>query len=69
MQNENNSQVVVTVIIWVLNKYKKGDFFLFICIYDIHSTLFHLPPLRFHCVGECLDRTLDSDCGIGCQTL
>ncbi len=31
---------------------------------------FHLPPLRFHCVGGCWDRTQDScDFGIGCQTL
>jgi hypothetical protein len=34
----------------------------------IYSTLLHLPPLRFHCVGGCWDRTQDSfDFGIGCE--
>jgi len=28
--------------------------------YVRYSTLLHLPPLRFHCVGGCWDRTLDS---------
>jgi hypothetical protein len=36
----------------------------------LYLTLLHLPLLRFHCVGECWDRTQDScDFGIGCQTL
>jgi hypothetical protein len=36
----------------------------------LYATLFHLPPLRFHCVGGCWDRTQDScDFGIGSQTL
>ncbi len=35
--------------------------------YVQYSTLLHLPPLRFHCVGGCWDRT--QDYGIGCQTL
>ncbi len=26
----------------------------------LYSTLLHLPPLRFHCVGRCCDRTQDS---------
>jgi hypothetical protein len=44
--------------------------FLIFSMYVLHSTLLHLPPLRFHCVGGCWDRTQDScDCGIGCQTL
>ncbi len=35
----------------------------------LYSTLLHLPPLRFHGVGECWDRTQDScDFGIDCQT-
>jgi hypothetical protein len=40
-------------------------------IYVRYSILLHLPPLRFHCVGGCWDRTQDSwgDYGIGCQTL
>jgi hypothetical protein len=43
------------------------DFFLF--VYDIQNCP-HLPPLRFHCVGGCWDRTQDScDYGIDCQTL
>jgi hypothetical protein len=34
-----------------------------------NSTLLHLPPLRFHCVGECWDRTQYwCDFGIDCQT-
>jgi hypothetical protein len=32
------------------------DFFLCTILY---STLLHLPPLRFHCVGGCGDRTQD----------
>ncbi len=31
----------------------------------LYSSLLHLPPLRFHCVGGCGDRTQDS----GSQTL
>jgi hypothetical protein len=32
--------------------------------------MLHLPPLRFHCVGGCWDRTQDCcDFGIGTQTL
>jgi hypothetical protein len=43
---------------------KKGNFFFF------YSTLFHLPPLRIHCVGGRWDRTQGScDYGIGSQTL
>ncbi len=46
----------------------KGDIFGF--FYVQYSTLLHLPPLRLHCVGECLDPTQDScNYGIGCQTL
>jgi hypothetical protein len=29
---------------------KQGDF-LYIFFYVLYSTLLHLPPLRFHCVG------------------
>ncbi len=37
--------------------------------YVRYSTLLHLPPLRFQCVGGCWDRTQDScDYGIRCQT-
>ncbi len=36
----------------------------------LYSKLLHLPPLRFHCVGRCWDRTQDGcDFGIGFQTL
>ncbi len=49
-----------------LNKRGFLDFFMFV----LYSTLLRLPPLRFHCVGGCWDRTQDScDFGIGCQTL
>ncbi len=45
----------------------------FFCVFSFYvrySTLLHLPPLRFHCVGGCWDRTKDScDYSIGCQTL
>jgi hypothetical protein len=45
-------------------------FFGIFSFYVLYSTLFHLPPLRVHCVGGCWDRTQDScDYGIGCQTL
>jgi len=41
-----------------------------ISFFVLYSTLLYLPPLRFHCVGGCWDRTQDScDYGIGCQTL
>jgi hypothetical protein len=35
----------------------KGGFFAIFSRYVRYSTLLHLPPLRFHCVGECWDRT------------
>ncbi len=39
-------------------------------MYVLYSTLLHLPPLRFHWVEGCWDRTQDRcDFGIGCQTL
>jgi hypothetical protein len=48
----------------------EGDFLRIFLFHVRHSTLFHLPPFRFHCVGGCWDRTQDScDNGIGCQTL
>ncbi len=37
--------------------------------YVRYSTLLHLPPLRFHCVEGCWDRTQDGcDFGIDSQT-
>jgi hypothetical protein len=49
-----------------LRQYKKITSHLML----LYSTLFQLPPLRFHCVGGCLDRTQDScNFGIGYQTL
>ncbi len=49
---------------------KQGDFFeIFFSVY-CYSTLLHLPPLRFHCIGGYWDRTQDfGDFGIGSQTL
>ncbi len=38
----------------------KGNFFWFFFFYARYSTLLHLPPLRFHCVGGCWDRTQDN---------
>ncbi len=44
-----------------------GEFFYIFSI--LYSTLLHLPPLRFNCVGGSWDRTQDScDFGIGFQT-
>ncbi len=38
--------------------------------YVLYSTLLHLLPLRFNCVGGCWDRTQDCcDFGISSQTL
>ncbi len=34
-------------------------------MYDIQQTLFHLPPLRFHCVGGCWD--YDSSSYVPCM--
>jgi hypothetical protein len=43
-----------------------GGFFGIFTFYVRYSTLRHLPPLRFHCVGGCWDRTQGScDHGIG----
>jgi hypothetical protein len=62
---------VHNILLWVqpsLMKYKDKLRSTFFSIYL--STLMHLPPLRFHCVGGCWDRTQDCcDIGIGSQTL
>jgi hypothetical protein len=45
-------------------------YFYFLFFYVRYSTLLHLPPLRFHCVGGCWDPTQDCfDFGIYSQTL
>jgi hypothetical protein len=50
------------------SKTEQGNFLKFFMV--LYSTLLHLPPLRFQCVGECWDRTQDScDFGIDCQML
>ncbi len=52
-------------MIWLRSQKWKGDFFDFFFFYVRHSTLLHLPPLWFHCVGGCWNRTQDScDYGI-----
>jgi hypothetical protein len=38
-----------------INKYKIGEFFEFFDV--LFSTLLHLPPLRFQCIGGCWDQT------------
>jgi hypothetical protein len=44
--------------------------FLFLIFYVRYSTLLHLPPLRFQCVGGCWDPTQDCyDFGTDSQTL
>ncbi len=53
----------------ILLKVKGGLFWIF-SFYVLYSTLLHLLPLRFHCVGGCWDRTQDfRDLGIDRQTL
>jgi hypothetical protein len=50
--------------------YIKWGFFGFFFFYVRYSTLLHLPPLRFHCVGGCWDIIQDCcDFGIDSQTL
>jgi hypothetical protein len=53
------------------NIYQSDNIFpLFREIIVLYSTLFHLPPLCFHCVGGCRDQTQDyCDFDIGTQTL
>jgi hypothetical protein len=53
-------------------KQKRAEFFyrVFFSFSVRYSTLLHLPPLKFHCVGQCWYRTEDScDFGIDSQTL
>jgi hypothetical protein len=53
-----------------LLKSLRGFFFNLNFFYVRYSTLLHLPPLRFHCVGECWNRTQDCyDLGIDSRTL
>ncbi len=53
-----------------INFFLMGILFRFFFFYVRYSTQLYLPPLRFHCVEGCWDRTQDScDYGIGCQTL
>ncbi len=40
-------------------KVNSGIFWIFFCSV-LYSTLLYLPPLGFHCVGGCWDRTQDS---------
>jgi hypothetical protein len=47
-----------------------GGFLGFFLFCELYSTLLHLPPLRFHCVGGCRDLTQDCwDLVIGSQPL
>jgi hypothetical protein len=64
-------QEACNFIAQVLAQFFLREIFLdFYILYVRYSTLLHLPPLRFHCVGGCWDRTQDScDYDIGCQTL
>ncbi len=40
----------------------KGDFLgIFLFFNVLHSTLLHLPPLRFHCADGCWDRSRTQD--------
>ncbi len=47
----------------------KGELFWIFSFYALYSTLLHLPPLRFLCIGGCWGRTQDCcDFGIDSQT-
>jgi hypothetical protein len=60
-----NVQPINRIILKISIIYFKGFLGFFAVLY---STLLHLPPLRFHCVGGCWDRTHDCyDFGIGSQ--
>jgi hypothetical protein len=50
-------QRIKTLMNKLLNKKLNGDFIHFLFFYLRYSTLLHLPPLRFHRVGGCWDRT------------
>ncbi len=43
--------------VWLLSFCMGIYEYLFLFIYVLYSTLFHMPTLRFHCVGGCWDRT------------
>ncbi len=61
---------VFCVVKTVFRKQNHCIAFTYFVIFLRYPTLLHLPPLRFHHVGGCWDRTQDScDYGIGCQTL
>ncbi len=62
-KNHIKADLILGVVI-----FRRGIFMNF--FYVLYSTLFHLPPLRFHCVGGCWDPSQDyCDFGIGSQTL
>ncbi len=42
-----------------LHNFLRGIFRIFFLFYVRYSTLLHLPPLKFHCVGGCWDGTQD----------
>ncbi len=46
---------VTTTLSIILGKFNRTFFRIF--FYVLYSTLLHLPPLRFDCVGGCWDRT------------
>ncbi len=49
--------------------FNRGIFWILL-FFVLYSTLLHLPPLRFHCVEGCWDRTQEwCNFGIGSQTL
>jgi hypothetical protein len=62
--------IALHVLPWSALQFLKRGFFILFIFYVRYSTLLHLPPLRFHCVGGYWDQTQDScDYGIYCQTL
>ncbi len=49
---------IIIDAIKVIEIHNRGIFWIF-AFYVLYSILLHLPPLRFHCVGGCCDRTQD----------
>jgi hypothetical protein len=61
--------MIIAAFVYVKILLKRGTFFSFYVLVR-YSTLLHLPPLRFHCVGGCWYRAKDyCDFGIDNQAL
>ncbi len=54
----DGSSTIHTGFLFLCNILNRG-IFRFFFLYVLYSTLLHLSPLRFHCVGGCWDRIQD----------